>query len=115
MLVSGVIRDTLAQEGWDITVLADGVSALAEIEGTEAYDLIVTDYELPGVNGVGLTRAARASRHRRLTPIIMFTASPVEGEASAADVDSFLRRPEEVGRLVETIREWLAGTRAGRG
>lgn len=114
-LVSGVIRDTLAPEGWEVAVREDGRSALAEIEGAEAYDLIITDYELPGVNGVALTRAARATRHRRRTPIIMFTASPVEREARAAGVDSFLRKPEDVGRLVEVVRGQLGGTRAGRG
>ena len=110
-----MIQDTLTQRGWDVVVREDGGSALAEIEGAEAYDLIITDYELPGVNGVALTRAARATRHRRRTPIIMFTASPVEREAREAGVDSFLRKPDDVGRLVEAIRGQLAGTRASRG
>jgi len=38
-LVSGVIRDTLAAEGWDISLREDGESALAEIEGAALYDL----------------------------------------------------------------------------
>lgn len=32
-LVGGVIRDTLAAEGWEVTVRGDGGSGLAEIEG----------------------------------------------------------------------------------
>lgn len=32
-----------------------------EIEGGEAYDLIITDYELPDMNGVALARAARTA------------------------------------------------------
>lgn len=107
-LVSRLIRDTLAPEGWEVVVREDGVSALAEIEGAEAYDLILTDNELPGINGVALARAARATRRRRRTPIIMFTASPVEREARAAGVDVFLRKPEDVGRLLAAVTGRLA-------
>lgn len=113
-LVSRVIRDTLAPEGWEVTVREDGVSALAEIEGAEAYDLIITDYELPGVNGVALARTVRSARHRRLVPIIMFTASPVELEACAAGVDLFLRKPEDIGRLIEAVRGQLTDPRTIR-
>lgn len=93
-----VIRDTLALEGWDVAVREDGVSAIVEIEGAEAYDLIITDYELLGVNGVALARTARSARHRRLTPIFMFTANPVELVAREVGVESLMLRPEAIGR-----------------
>jgi CheY-like chemotaxis protein len=60
-LVSRVILDTLAPEGWDVVVREDGVSAIMELESSEVYELIITDYELPGVNGLALARAAPAS------------------------------------------------------
>lgn|GEM_PF-4802384 len=61
-LVAGMIRDTLAAEGWEVTVREDGGSGLAEIKDETPYDLIITDYELPGVDGVRLARCAhRAS------------------------------------------------------
>lgn len=82
--MSGVIRDTLTAECWDVSLREDGESALVEIEGAAPYDLIITDYQLPGADGVRLTRAARATRHRPRTPVVMFTASRVEREANKA-------------------------------
>jgi DNA-binding response OmpR family regulator len=43
-------------------------------------DLLILDNELPGVNGIELTRRARALAHRQRTPIIMLSASDVEAE-----------------------------------
>lgn len=110
-----MIRDTLALEDYHVSLREDGWSALAEIEGTAPYDLIVTDYELPGVDGVELARVARTTHHRRRTPIIMLTASPVEREAREAGVDLFLRKPEDVGRLLDAVKGQLAIPPVGRG
>lgn len=108
-LVRGVVRDTLEAEGWDVTVCKNGATALAEVEGESRYDLIITDYQLPGVDGVELARAVRRMRHRRGTPIIMFSASHVEARARAAGVDLFLRKPEDIDRLADSVRRHLGG------
>jgi CheY-like chemotaxis protein len=111
--VMNVVRDALELEGWEVVGCEDGAAALAEIESKERYDLIVTDYHMPGVDGMELARAVRALEHRQGTPIIMLTASPVELEARAAGVDSFLRKPEDIGRLVEAVRGQLATSTRG--
>lgn len=113
-LVAGMIRDTLAAEGWKVAVREDGGSGLAEIEGETPYDLIITDYELPGVDGVRLARVARNAPHRKRIPVVMFTASSVEREARAAGVDLFLCKPQDVGGLTEAVRGLLIGSRVGR-
>jgi CheY-like chemotaxis protein len=64
---------------------------------------------MPGVDGVELSRAARILEHQRGTPIIMLTASPVEREARAAEVNLFLRKPEGGGKLIEAIKVQLGG------
>jgi CheY-like chemotaxis protein len=106
-LVMGAIRNTLELEGWKVIGCEDGATALAEIEGEEHYDLIVTDYCIPGADGVELARAARALEHRRGTPIIMFTASSVDREAYSAGVDQFLRKPEDIYRITEIAHQLL--------
>jgi CheY-like chemotaxis protein len=108
-LVRGVVRDTLEAEGWDVTVCKNGEAALAEVEGEGRYDLIITDYQLPGADGVELARAVRGLKHRRGTPIIMFSASHVEAHARAAGVNLFLRKPEDIGRLADSVSRHLDG------
>jgi CheY-like chemotaxis protein len=75
--------------------------------GSEHYDVLLVDYDLPYINGISLVRRARQLAHRQRTPIIMLSATNCEREAREAGVDSFLRKPEDVLKLSETINRLL--------
>jgi CheY-like chemotaxis protein len=107
-LVADAVKDTLEAEGWRVEVCADGAAALREIEGKGHFDLLVVDCDLSGVSGLELTRRARQLPHRRHTPVVMFSASDHAAEARRAGVDAFLRKPEGMESLVETISGLLA-------
>jgi CheY-like chemotaxis protein len=98
------LKETLEQEGWRVEACADGISALARLEGGESYALLVFDNDLPGVDGIELTRRARSLAHRRSTPVVIVSASEVRTEALTAGADVFLRKPQDVGLLVGTIK-----------
>ena len=106
--VAAAVRETLGGEGWRVSTCADGRSALREIEGGARYDLLIVDNELPGVDGLELLCRARALPHRRQTPLLMLSASGVEREARRAGASAFLRKPEDVSALVETVAHLLA-------
>ena len=53
--------------------------ALEKICGDTRYDLVLFDYDLPGVNGLELTAPARGLDHRARTPIVVLSATPVGG------------------------------------
>lgn len=100
-----VVQEMLEHEGWRVEACADGISALARLEGGESYALLVFDNDLPGVDGIELTRRARSIAHRRGTPVVIVSASEVRTEALAAGADVFLRKPQQVGLLVETVKK----------
>jgi CheY-like chemotaxis protein len=106
--ISDAVRETLETEGWRVEVVASGAEALRRLRGEDYYDVLIFDYGLPGLDGVELTRQARALPHRQRTPIIMLTASEVEREARRAGVNSFLRKPQDVGAIAETVARLLA-------
>jgi chromosome partitioning protein len=112
-LVMGIVRETLESEGWEVVCCEDGAKALRQIESGKPYDLIFTDNDLPGVSGLELIRRARALPHRRLTPIIMFSAGLHHKEARHAGADEFLRKPEDIRAIAETVRLLLATSRQG--
>jgi CheY-like chemotaxis protein len=60
------------------------------------------------VRGVEIARRARELPRRRRTPILILSASECEREARAAGADAYLRKPQDVMRLAETIRRLLA-------
>jgi CheY-like chemotaxis protein len=109
-LVLGALRETLELEGWHVEVCQDGTTALAMINSTEHYDLILLDNGLPGVSGLELLRHARTLAHRRLSPIIMCSASNIEREAWRAGADAFLTKPEGMKTIAKTVARLLAGT-----
>jgi two-component system OmpR family response regulator/two-component system response regulator QseB len=107
-LVAGVAREMLEDQGWRVETCADGNVALEKISGDADYDLLLVDYDLPGVNGLEIVRHARKLAHRSQTPIVVLSGTAVETEAREAGADVFLRKPQDVGSLVETITRLLS-------
>jgi CheY-like chemotaxis protein len=107
-MVAAAVRDTLQREGWKVITSEDGSAGLKLIMGNEHYDVLLVDYDLPFVNGLSLVRRARQLSHRQRTPIIMLSATNCEREAREAGVDAFLRKPEDVLKLAESINRLLA-------
>ncbi|MDT5295403.1 MAG: hypothetical protein QOJ76_2283 [Acidobacteriota bacterium] len=107
-LVAAAVKERLMEEGWRVVTYADGGAALREIEGESLYDLMIIDNHLPGVNGLKIVSRARALPHRQQVPIIMLSAGDVEREARGAGASAFLRKPEDMHALAESIARLLA-------
>jgi two-component system chemotaxis response regulator CheY len=69
---------------------------------------MIFDNELPGVNGIELIRQTRQLPHRQQVPIIMLSAGDVEREAKRVGANAFLRKPEDMAAIAETIARLLA-------
>jgi CheY-like chemotaxis protein len=108
VMVADVVSDTLEELGWQVDRCLDGAEAAKILENNDRYDLFIFDYDLPGLNGIELTSRARTLRHRRRTPIIIFSASDVEPQAWRAGASAFLMKPHDVGRLSETVTRLLS-------
>lgn len=108
-LVASGVREALREEGWRVSTYADGTSALGEIEGPEPYDLFIIDKQLPGVDGLELVYRTRSLPHRQNVPVIVLSASSdAKRAARRAGASAFLRKPEDMPALVETIARLLA-------
>ena len=99
------VQETLEREGWHVEACTNGLIALSRLEGEASYALLIFDNDLPGVDGIELTRRARSLPHRQGTPVVLFSAGEVEAEARRAGADAFLRKPQDLGRLVGTVKE----------
>ena len=106
-----VISMQLATLGINVEIVNDGMRALAALE-TKTYALLLTDCQMPGLDGFELARRIR-DRERgtgRRLPIIAITANAFEGEAGpfrAAGMDDFLCKPVQLGKLSATLQQWL--------
>jgi CheY-like chemotaxis protein len=105
--VANAVKETLEEQGWRVTLCYEGAAALTKLASNANYDLLLLDNHLPNVNGLELTRYARSLPHRKETPIIMLSASEGQRDARLAGVDVFLRKPQDMGRIVETVARLL--------
>ena len=108
-LVAGAVKETLEEEGWKVEICPEGTSALNKLAGGAHYDLLIFDNDLPGATGLELIEYARLLPHLRRTPIIMFSASPCEAEARRAGANIFLKKPDDIRALVDTVKRLLEG------
>jgi len=93
-------------DGPDLTVdtATDGESAMAKIR-TNSYDVIVSDVAMPGMNGFGLLRAARA--HDRDVPFVLVSGQPsLETSRQAVEYGAFqfLQKPVAMDLLLDVVR-----------
>lgn len=73
----------------------DGVSALEKLR-SDRFDLIVCDWNMPGMTGIDLLRAVRADARLRATPFLMVTAEAKREnivEAIQAGVNNYIVKP----------------------
>ena len=106
-IVAQAVQETLEAEGWRVSLCGDGGVALLRLASETRYNLLMLDNNLPNVSGLELVRYARTLPHRRGTPIIMFSASDCSREARRAGVNEFLRKPQDIKKIVETVARLL--------
>jgi two-component system chemotaxis response regulator CheY len=106
-VVAHIVNETLEAEGWCVVLCYDGAVAVRRLASVANYDLLIFDNDLPNVNGLELVRYAREFPHRKQTPIIMLSASEYEREARQAGANEYLRKPQDVGKIVETVARLL--------
>jgi two-component system chemotaxis sensor kinase CheA len=103
-------RNILESAGYDVMAAADGRAALELLERHGA-DLVVSDVEMPHLDGLGLLTAIRASSRFRDLPVILLTsleAGDHRQKGLDAGADAYLVKSAfDQSRLLETIRQLL--------
>ncbi|TVP61855.1 MAG: hybrid sensor histidine kinase/response regulator [Nodularia sp. (in: Bacteria)] len=105
-----LVQTILESEGYEIDLVADGLTALQQIEQSPP-DLILLDVMMPGIDGYEVTRRIRKNPDLNVSyiPILLITAfhqsSVVEGLDAGAD--DFIRKPFDTDELLARVRSLL--------
>jgi CheY-like chemotaxis protein len=103
-LVREVLAEQLQEQGYRVVQAPDGLAALAWLERNERPDLLVTDFAMPGMNG--LTLISEARRRCRTLPALLMTGYADASVQAVIDSQrgsgiSFLRKPVRSSELAK--------------
>jgi CheY-like chemotaxis protein len=98
-------------KGYEVATAIDAETALEAVRTTRPR-LILMDLQLPGIDGLELTRQLKSDPETREIIVIAVTAYAMKGDqdrAFAAGCDDYVTKPIDTRQLPETIARHLAG------
>ena len=102
-------RLLLKDEGYDLRCAVDAEEALLLLESFEAQ-LVLTDVQLPGMDGLTLTQQIKADPRRRHIKVVVFSAYAMKSDeqrALAAGCDAWVPKPIDSDKLLRVLAEVL--------
>ncbi len=100
-----MVAFTLRGAGFHVTAAEDGKQALALL-ATNPVDVVITDLNMPVLDGVGLIRALRAEPKWRAVPILMLTTesdSSKKAEGKSAGATGWIVKPFNPEKLIDVV------------
>jgi len=106
-----LMQRALSRKGLKVSTFTDPQQALAALrENAADFDLLVTDYNMPGYSGVDLLRDAAAIRPDLPVALASGYVTPeIEQSARAAGARALIHKPNDVDELCETVQRLLRG------
>jgi two-component system chemotaxis response regulator CheY len=102
-----MVSFTLKSAGYSVVEAEDGQKAI-EVAGKNSVDLVITDLNMPVMNGIDLIKSLRKTPQYSRTPILMLTT---EGDANKktegkdAGATGWIVKPFEPAKLVEVVKK----------
>lgn len=109
--IAEAIRFILSREGCEVMVEADGARALSRIADCDP-DLVILDLMLPGMSGLEILSALRASPVTQGLKVLMLTAKGQGRDREAAEragVSAFMAKPFANAEMRAQVRALLEG------
>ena len=104
-----MVAMTLKQAGYEVVEAVDGEAAL-QLAKSKAFNLVLTDVNMPKMDGIALTRQLRALPNYKFTPILTLTtesAADKKQEGKAAGATGWIVKPFNPDQLLATVKKVL--------
>ena len=102
-----MVSFVLKGAGYEVTDAVDGQDALEKAQ-QRRFDLVLTDQNMPRLDGIGLTRKLREKPGFERTPILILTtesSDQMKQAGRAAGATGWLVKPFDPAKLIEVIRK----------
>ena len=104
-----MVSFTLTQAGYQVVEAVDGKDAVTKL-ATATVDMVITDLNMPNMDGVELIRQVRTQGKFKFLPIIMLTTESKDTkkqEGKAAGATGWIVKPFNATQLVDVVKKLL--------
>jgi CheY-like chemotaxis protein len=109
--IADMLEMALTDEGYRVVLAANGRQGLDRLAEGPLPDLVISDYMMPVLDGVGFLRAMQRSEAQRHIPFIVMSSMP---EANVRELISgyiaFVRKPFQLAALVRLVATSLSAS-----
>ncbi|MDQ8204346.1 response regulator [Pelagicoccus sp. SDUM812003] len=108
--VRETVRMTLRSQGYDVVVAEDGIKGFEACQQRKA-DLVITDLNMPNLDGIGLIAKLRQLPNYRFTPILMLTTESDEQKKLAgkrAGATGWIVKPFKTEKFLAVVNKVCA-------
>ena len=112
----GPVAEAVRQLGHTVVEAADGTYAWEAFSRTH-FDVVISDYLMPEMNGLELCRKVRLSPHQGYTYFVIDSTRTESDNVLAgfkSGVDDYLSKPVSPEKLIAKIEQWIAGRQASQ-
>jgi two-component system chemotaxis response regulator CheY len=105
--VRQVLQLTLSNAGFDVIEAEDGDDALNKLSSAPVVDMLITDLNMPNMDGLELIKKIRAEKKHRFTPIVMLTTESSEEKKRAgreAGASGWIVKPFKPEQLLKVVK-----------
>jgi two-component system chemotaxis response regulator CheY len=109
LTIRNMVKSMLESEGFEVVSANDGVDAM-EIAREQTFDLVLSDINMPNMNGISLVSKLRRLDAYADTPIIMLTTEESDFKKNKAKnfgASGWLQEPFTEERLVGAVKKIL--------
>lgn len=105
------IEYTLKKGDYDVVTADDGTTGLEIINAQTNIDMVITDLNMPQMDGITFIKNIRAKDAYKYTPILMLTTESQEQkkmEGKAAGASGWLVKPFNPNQLIDVVKKFLS-------
>ena len=107
--VRQMVAFTLKQAGYSVVEAADGQDAMTKLGGNDVH-MVITDLNMPVMDGIGLIRAVRSSAGHKFIPIVLLTTESQDEkkqEGKQAGATGWIVKPFKPEQLLAVVKKVL--------
>lgn len=104
-----LVTFALKGAGYDVIAAVNGKDALSKVAGAR-IDMVVTDLNMPEMDGITLIKQLRSSPATKFTPVVMLTTESQESrkvEGKQAGASGWIVKPFTPDQLIETVKRFV--------